>query len=237
MFHPRRPSKTGPRLTPSCLCPAPPCLEKAWGDRAPWSHRGNEKRVTSLREDEGADAVEMPVRDGVARSSRGATFGWHYLSEATCLIRPHLFYARFVVSRTIIIRYIICNCYREPVLDKSCLDKWLPLRKTTGRRGPGLISCSTAAALPWPQRRPPCCAWRGAVAAVCFVVCVVLFVYDCCYVFICVSCSPLFLSGRQTMWDKYARDRVQARDWLQARMPSCSVTGRCSNEWDRQTVR
>ena len=28
--------------------------------------------------------------------------GWHYLSNATCLIRPHLFYACFVLSRIII---------------------------------------------------------------------------------------------------------------------------------------
>ena len=30
--------------------------------------------------------------------------GWHYLSNATCLIRPHLLYACFVVSR-------IISCY------------------------------------------------------------------------------------------------------------------------------
>ena len=30
-------------------------------------------------------------------------FGWHYLSKATCLIRPPLLYALFVVSRTITI--------------------------------------------------------------------------------------------------------------------------------------
>ena len=29
--------------------------------------------------------------------------GWHYLSNATCLIRPHLFYALFIVSRITII--------------------------------------------------------------------------------------------------------------------------------------
>ena len=28
-----------------------------------------------------------------------ATFGWHYLSKTTCLIRPRSFYACFVVSR------------------------------------------------------------------------------------------------------------------------------------------
>ena len=33
------------------------------------------------------------------------SFGWHYLSNATCQIRPHLFYTLFVVSRIT----IICN--------------------------------------------------------------------------------------------------------------------------------
>ena len=38
-----------------------------------------------------------------------AGFGWHYLSNATCLIRPHLFCVFFVVSRIVIICYIICH--------------------------------------------------------------------------------------------------------------------------------
>ena len=36
-------------------------------------------------------------------------FGWHYLSNATCLIRPHSLYVCFVVSRTTISCYIICQ--------------------------------------------------------------------------------------------------------------------------------
>ena len=39
----------------------------------------------------------------------GALIGGHYLSQATCLKRPHLFYACFVVSWTIIICYTICH--------------------------------------------------------------------------------------------------------------------------------
>ena len=34
-------------------------------------------------------------------------FGWHYLSHATCLIRPHLLSACFVVSRITILCFII----------------------------------------------------------------------------------------------------------------------------------
>ena len=33
--------------------------------------------------------------------------GWHYLSNATCLMRPRSFYARFVASRITIVCYII----------------------------------------------------------------------------------------------------------------------------------
>ena len=44
--------------------------------------------------------------------------GWHYLSNATCLIRPHVFYALFIVSRIIIICYIIRHCRRTHALDK-----------------------------------------------------------------------------------------------------------------------
>ena len=34
-------------------------------------------------------------------------FGRHYLSNATCLVRPRLLYACFVVSRTTIACYIV----------------------------------------------------------------------------------------------------------------------------------
>ena len=36
-----------------------------------------------------------------------SVFGWHYLSNATCLIRPRLFYACFGVSRITIRCFII----------------------------------------------------------------------------------------------------------------------------------
>ena len=47
-----------------------------------------------------------------------AAFGWHYLSNATRLMRPRLFYACFVVSRTTTICYIIRHFWRKTVLDK-----------------------------------------------------------------------------------------------------------------------
>ena len=43
---------------------------------------------------------------------------WHYLSNATCLIRPHLFYVCFAVPRITIICYIACRFRRKPALDK-----------------------------------------------------------------------------------------------------------------------
>ena len=37
----------------------------------------------------------------IARNAaKTAVAGWHYLSNAICLIRPHAFYAFFVASRT-----------------------------------------------------------------------------------------------------------------------------------------
>ena len=37
-------------------------------------------------------------------------FGWHHSSEATCLMRPRLFYMLFlVVSRIIMICKIVCH--------------------------------------------------------------------------------------------------------------------------------
>ena len=54
--------------------------------------------------------------------------GWHSLSNATCLIRPHLLYALLTVSRIT----IICLQSISQSLKKTCgrqvvLDKWFPL--------------------------------------------------------------------------------------------------------------
>ena len=43
----------------------------------------------------------------------------HYLSNATRLMRPHLFYACFVVSMITMTCYIIRHVGRTPELDKS----------------------------------------------------------------------------------------------------------------------
>ena len=48
-------------------------------------------------------------RLGGAPGRATATLGKHYLSNATCLMRPRLFYAPCVVSRTI----IICHALRH----------------------------------------------------------------------------------------------------------------------------
>ena len=63
-----------------------------------------------------------------------APLGWHYLSNATCLIQPHLFHALFIVSR-ITINYQT-NC--SPLLKNTCvrqvvLDKWFPLNLSMPR--------------------------------------------------------------------------------------------------------
>ena len=54
-------------------------------------------------------ATAMSTRP-IIRTSASAwppTFGWPYLSIATCLMRPRLFYALFVVSRITMICYIL----------------------------------------------------------------------------------------------------------------------------------
>ena len=58
-------------------------------------------------------------RLGASRDDQAsAYFGWHYLSKATCLIRPCLCYALFVVSKSTIIRHILRHFWRKPALDK-----------------------------------------------------------------------------------------------------------------------
>ena len=47
-----------------------------------------------------------------------AIAGWHYSSNATCLMRPRLFYVLFVVSRTTITCYVLHRFWRKRVLDK-----------------------------------------------------------------------------------------------------------------------
>ena len=52
--------------------------------------------------------------------------GWHYLSNATCLIRPRLFVFRRVKDHHNLSSYSLClkkSCVRQVVL-----DKWFPLR-------------------------------------------------------------------------------------------------------------
>ena len=46
---------------------------------------------------------DVPANPGLVQAV--VPFGRHYLSNATCLIRPHLFYAFFVVST------ITMHCY------------------------------------------------------------------------------------------------------------------------------
>ena len=53
------------------------------------------------------DMITSSCGAGPPPRSVGVVLGWHYLSNATCLIRPHLLYALFIVSRVIISCHII----------------------------------------------------------------------------------------------------------------------------------
>ena len=44
--------------------------------------------------------------------------GWHYLSNATCLMRPPWLYVCFVVSRIMLICRMLRQCWRTHALDK-----------------------------------------------------------------------------------------------------------------------
>ena len=55
----------------------------------------------------GITTWEREIRNSRPREVRIHSFGWHYLSNAACLMRPHLFNACFVVPRITIICYII----------------------------------------------------------------------------------------------------------------------------------
>ena len=51
--------------------------------------------------------VGPEIITGNGKKERGTTLGWHYLSNATCLMRPPLFHVRCVVSWITMICYIV----------------------------------------------------------------------------------------------------------------------------------
>ena len=53
------------------------------------------------------------------------------MSNATCLMRPHLFSACFAVSRITTILTILCATVEETSVRQVALDKWCPLILTT----------------------------------------------------------------------------------------------------------
>ena len=76
-------------------------IHLAWASRAPERARqGLEQLLGVLR----------GPHPGEGRIKKHYAFGWRYLSRATCLMRPRLFYVCFVLSRIIISRYIIHHC-------------------------------------------------------------------------------------------------------------------------------
>ena len=85
----------------------------------------------------------------VPRSFEATTIGWHYLSNATCLIRPRSFYVS--VCRVKEHRNVL-HC--SPLLKNTCvrqvvLDKWFPLKEANS-------SCHVAEA-DYTQTASPLC--------------------------------------------------------------------------------
>ena len=91
------------------------------------------KGFLALRCDGSAPAARPPLLCEARKASKGpgkrrsgpspggesavALLGWHYLSNATCLIRSHLLYACFILSRIIVSRYMIHQSSRTHALD------------------------------------------------------------------------------------------------------------------------
>ena len=62
-----------------------------------------------------------------ARAER-PRFGWHYLSNATCLIQHPVLYASFIVSIIILIDVPTCSsCLKKACVGQAVLDKWFLL--------------------------------------------------------------------------------------------------------------
>ena len=80
--------------------------------------------VARAREEQGGGATRVDhASNGLgAMCSRvsGPSIGWHHLSNATCLIRPHLFHACLVVSRSTIIHYILLRLRGERDRLRTC---------------------------------------------------------------------------------------------------------------------
>ena len=57
------------------------------------------------------------------------SIGWHYLSNATCLMRPHVFYVLLVASRSTIVCYILHHFRRKKCVRLIVLEKCFPLNQ------------------------------------------------------------------------------------------------------------
>ena len=56
------------------------------------------------------------------------TFGWHYLSKAACLIRPHLFSTALLVLLIRLIEFAaLFAALEETRVREVVFDKWFPL--------------------------------------------------------------------------------------------------------------
>ena len=70
--------------------------------------------------------------------------GWHYLSNATCLLRPHPLYALLTVSRITPSVATLFAALGETHVRQVVLDKWLPLSASSR----SATSCATRSGRP-----------------------------------------------------------------------------------------
>ena len=75
----------------------------------------------------------MAALGGARTSCRGghrrgvACLGWHYLSNATCPIRPHSLFMRCLHSQGSPSFATLFTAFEETSVRQVVLDKWLPL--------------------------------------------------------------------------------------------------------------
>ena len=127
--------------------------------------------------------------------------GWHYLSNATCLIRPRLFY---VCSR---VKDHDNSLHYSPLVKKTCIrqtvfDEWFPLRKTGGRWG----------ARPWgPAGSPPA---SGARLRCIIYIYIYTRIHIYIYIYIIHAYICMYICVYIYIYIYMYREREREREWL-----------------------
>ena len=86
---------------------------------------------------------------------KDSSTGWHYSSNATCLIQPHMFYALFIVQRITMVCLTYSSLLKNTSVRQVVLDTWFPLIVVMGRRAPLCTQFAAPGALRHDMLLPP----------------------------------------------------------------------------------